>query len=126
MPPGSDAGRVPADLVDHAIDLASRRQRVPGVDTAFLETARSVLRHLVRRTHLQEAMRAVTVPVLLLQGDRDRLVPLAAAQQAAADHPHWELQVARGVGHVPMLEAPEWFLATYRDWGERPGSAVLG
>ena len=121
-----DPGRVPADLVDHAIELATRRQRVPGIDTAFLEAARSVLRHLVRRTHLQEAMRAVTVPVLLLQGDRDRLVPLAAAQRAAADHPHWELHVAEGVGHVPMLEAPEWFLATYRGWSERVGPAVLG
>jgi pimeloyl-ACP methyl ester carboxylesterase len=112
----ADSSRVAPELVGHAVELAARRQRAHGVDSAFLDAARSVLLHLVRRVHLQEAMRSVSVPVLLLQGDRDRLVPLAAAQRAARDHPHWELRVAEGVGHVPMLEAPEWTLQTYREW----------
>ena len=116
-----DPSRVPADVVEHSVELATRRQRVEGIDSAFLDAARSVMRHLLRPTRLQDAMRRVSVPVLLLQGDRDRLVPLAAAERAAADHPDWELRVAEDIGHVPMLEAPGWFLDTYRDWSERTG-----
>ncbi len=116
-----DPSRVPAEVVEHSVDLATRRRHVPGVDSAFLDAARSVMLHLVRRTQLQAAMRAVTVPVLLLQGDHDRLVPLAAAHRAATDHPEWELHIAEGVGHVPMLEVPQWFVDTYRDWSGRAG-----
>jgi pimeloyl-ACP methyl ester carboxylesterase len=115
----ADPGRVDPELVDRLVELADRRQHVRGIDAAFLDAARSLLLHLVRRVHLEEAMRSVSVPVLLLQGDRDRLVPAATAVQTAATHPDWELHVAEGVGHVPMLEAPEWFLATYRDWRAR-------
>jgi pimeloyl-ACP methyl ester carboxylesterase len=114
-----DPARVPPELVGQLVELAERRQHVRGIDSAFLDSARSVLLHLVRRVHLQEAMRSVSVPVLLLQGDRDRLVPVAAARQAARAHPEWELHIAEGVGHVPMLEVPDWFLATYRDWRAR-------
>lgn len=116
-----DSRRVPVDVVEHSVGLATRRQQVRGVDSAFLDAARSVMRHLLRPTRLQEAMRRISVPVLLLQGDRDRLVPLAAAHRAATEHPDWELRVAEDVGHVPMLEAPDWFLDTYRDWSERTG-----
>jgi pimeloyl-ACP methyl ester carboxylesterase len=116
-----DPGRVPDDVVERAVELATRRQHVDGIDSAFLDAARSVMLHLARRTRLQAAMREVSVPVLLLQGDRDRLVPLEAAHQAARDNPDWELHVAEGVGHVPMLEAPQWFLDTYRDWAARTG-----
>lgn len=116
-----EPARVSPELVEQLVELADRRQRVRGIDAAFLDAARSLLLHLVRRVHLQEAMRSVSVPVLLLQGDRDRLVPVAAAHQAARAHPEWELHVAEDVGHVPMLEVPDWFLATYRDWRARVG-----
>ncbi len=121
-----DTTRVDPDVVDRAVRLAERRQRVPGVDAAFLDAARSVLLHLVWHGPLREAMRAVDVPVLLLQGDRDRLVPVQAARQAARENPAWELHVAEDVGHVPQLEVPGWTVETYRRWSRPLHLSVKG
>jgi pimeloyl-ACP methyl ester carboxylesterase len=61
-------------------------------------------------------LRNITVPVLLLHGDKDRLVPIAAARAAAAANQHWRFAVAHGVGHVPQLEVPDWTLDQILDW----------
>ena len=113
-----DTGRVPSDLIERQVALATRRQTVPGVDGAYIDAARSVMRHLVRRTQILDAMRAIEVPVLLLQGDRDRLVPVEAAHAAAAAHPQWDVRIAEGVGHVPQMEAPQWTAQQVREWAD--------
>jgi pimeloyl-ACP methyl ester carboxylesterase len=71
---------------------------------------------LARRGKVRAMLRAIRVPVLLLHGDRDRLVPISAARSAASDNPHWRFAVAPGIGHVPQLEAPEWTLRQIRGW----------
>lgn len=114
-----DAARVPADVVERSVEVTTRRRHVRGIDSAFLDSARSVMLHLVRRDGLLAAMRSVDVPVLLLQGDQDRLVSVDAARMASRAHPHWEVQIAPGIGHVPQLEAPEWTVDAYRRWSQR-------
>jgi pimeloyl-ACP methyl ester carboxylesterase len=52
-------------------------------------------------------MAAVTAPVLMIQGDQDRLVPVSAARDVAARHPGWRYVELEGVGHVPQLQVPE-------------------
>ncbi len=111
-----DVSRVPEDVIEDLVALASTRQGLPGLDSAFLDAARSVLVHLVRRDRFQAHMRAIEAPVLLMQGDQDRLVPVAAAHHASKRHPEWELRIIEGVGHVPQLEDPQWTIDTYRAW----------
>jgi pimeloyl-ACP methyl ester carboxylesterase len=48
----------------------------------------------------------VRCPAVILQGARDRLVPVAAARRLHAALPHSELVVLPGVGHCPQLDAP--------------------
>ncbi len=48
------------------------------------KSCRSRARVLGRRRRYAELMRAIQVPVLLLHGEKDRHVPLAAARAAAA------------------------------------------
>jgi len=43
---------------------------------------------------------------VILQGARDRLVPVAAARRLHAALPHSTLVVLPGVGHCPQLDAP--------------------
>ena len=54
--------------------------------------------------------------MLLLHGDEDRLVPVAAARAAAKANPAWRFEVAEDVGHVPQLEVPEWTAGHILDW----------
>ena len=61
-------------------------------------------------------MRKVRAPVLLLHGEKDRLVSVHSAREAAARNPGWRLEVLPDVGHVPQLEAPEAVADLMLDW----------
>ncbi len=63
------------------------------------------------RTCYLDRLGEVRCPVLLLHGDRDRLVPLVHAEEAARRIPHAELVVLRGCGHWPPRERPAEVLA---------------
>ncbi|MGY1615585.1 alpha/beta fold hydrolase [Geodermatophilus sp. SYSU D00691] len=104
---GVDPDAVPAELVDRSVTLLEERQDVEGMDRAFLAAARSLLGILLDPRAYRGAMAAITAPVLLVQGDRDRLVPVSAARAVAAEHPHWRYVELAGVGHVPQLQVPE-------------------
>ncbi|HRP47158.1 MAG TPA: alpha/beta hydrolase, partial [Trueperaceae bacterium] len=54
---------------------------------------------------------AVTVPVTVLHGGKDLLVPAAAAAATADAYPNATLITWEDVGHSPPLEAP----AAFRD-----------
>ena len=47
----------------------------------------------------------ITVPVLVLHGERDRMVPAAHGQWLAACCPGAELRIAPGAGHITVLDA---------------------
>src|SRR3954447_6734111 len=86
---GIDPDTVPERLIDRSVALVEQRQDVAGMDRAFLTAARSLLLLLIDPRLLYRAMAAIRVPVLLVQGAQDRLVPVAAAREAARRHPDW-------------------------------------
>ncbi len=59
------------------------------------------------RTCFVDRLGELRCPVLLVHGDRDRLVPLKHAQKAAQQIPQAELVILRGCGHWPPRERPE-------------------
>ncbi len=58
-------------------------------------------------------------PTLVMHGECDRLVPLAASKLLAARIPDAELAVVPGAGHAYALEAPQESLGLLLDWRER-------
>ena len=104
---GIDPDTVPERLIDRSVSLLKQRQDVAGMDRAFLTAARSLLLLLIDPRLLYRAMAAIQVPVLLMQGTQDRLVPVAAAREAASRHPDWRYVELAGVGHVPQLQVPD-------------------
>ncbi len=111
-----DPSRVPADVVDRHIELAGKRREYSDVDSEMLSAAQSLLFVLADRRRYAAMQRSIDVPVLLLHGDRDRLVHIASARAAAAANPTWQFEVAEGVGHVPQLEVPEWTAEKVLRW----------
>lgn len=103
----ADPSRVDREAVAAHIDLAERRQGLPWGAAAFLEAARSIIRMQVPPTRTVAVIDRVRVPTLMLQGDRDRLVSLQAAESTAQRRPDWRLEVFEDVGHIPQLEVPE-------------------
>jgi pimeloyl-ACP methyl ester carboxylesterase len=68
------------------------------------------------RRRYYEMMASVRVPVLLVAGEADRLVPVAAIRQAAARNPAWETVILPGVGHTPQLEVPDAVAGVLQGW----------
>ena len=61
-------------------------------------------------------MAALRIPVLLIGGEADRLVPVAGVREAGARNPEWDTVVLADVGHTPQLEAPDAVIGTVRGW----------
>jgi pimeloyl-ACP methyl ester carboxylesterase len=76
---------------------------------------------LARRRQFAAMLRRIRGPVLLLHGDRDRLVPVGAARAAATANPTWRFHIAHNVGHAPQLEAPAWTIERIMDWLDSTG-----
>lgn len=118
----ADPSRADRAVLQAGVELSAHRRRQPGQGIAFLGAARSLLRMLRRPVAYRALMRGIDQPVLLIHGEADRLVPVAAARQAAADNPGWDVELLPGVGHTPQLEVPEQVLDLVLPWLERHGS----
>lgn len=117
----ADPARANPEVVAATVALtAYRRQHAVSSDECFLAAARSILSALGRRGGLRAAMDAVTAPVLLLHGDRDRMVPVESARIAAREHPAWTTHILPDLGHTPMLEGPELVGRLVEDWLAAP------
>ncbi len=108
--------RIPEDMNDAAVALIGARASAPGLDRAYLQAARSLLLFGARAKRYNAMMRALPMPVLLLHGEKDRLVPVAAARAAAANSPQWTFEVFPDVGHIPMMEIPNRIAAAITTW----------
>ncbi|MEU4443429.1 alpha/beta fold hydrolase [Actinosynnema sp. NPDC050801] len=112
----ADPKVVPEEMILASMSLLEQRAEVPGLDEAFLAAARSVVWTGATSRRYYTAMSRVRVPVYLMAGEKDRLVPVASAREAARRNPSWRFEVLAGVGHVPQLEVPELVAERIKDW----------
>jgi pimeloyl-ACP methyl ester carboxylesterase len=121
---GVDLEQVPAALIDQSVALVDGRQDVAAMDRAFVSAARSLLTVNADPRRYRAAMDAIGVPVLLLHGEQDRLVPVAAARDAARRHPRWRTVIWPDTGHVPQIQVPERFVDLVLGWLDTDGAAA--
>jgi pimeloyl-ACP methyl ester carboxylesterase len=114
-----DPSVLPEQVLDAAIRLAGIRRRFPEADSAFLDAARSLIRVLANPIRYRQLIARVQAPVLLIHGERDRLVPVAAARTVAAARPDWQSVLLPEIGHTPQLECPELMLDQLTGWLRR-------
>ena len=113
----ADPSRADPAMLTASVALAAERQHQEHPNAAaFLAASRSLMSVAGQRHRYWEMMASVRVPVLLIGGEADRLVPAASMRQAAARNPRWETVMLPGVGHTPQLEAPDNVIAAVRDW----------
>lgn len=109
-----DAERVPADVVRRHVEMTRTQQSDPDAVAAFVETTRSIASLMPRPDIAHRYLDAITCPVLVMHGGKDRIVPLK--QTLAATRPGWDVRVFPELGHVIQLEAPELWLSNIEDW----------
>ena len=98
------------------VELVRQRASMPWAERALVEAARSLLTFLARPKRLYNLLESITAPVLLIHGHKDRLVPLVAAHAIHKARPDWTFKDLEEIGHVPMLEVPEEFVAIVQPW----------
>jgi pimeloyl-ACP methyl ester carboxylesterase len=87
----------------------------------------SLVAALLGGRELHEAVASVTPDTLFVWGDKDALVGRMVLEHVAARRPEWRYAVMPDVGHTPMMEAPDRYIATVRAWLEgRPVGDVPG
>jgi len=112
----ADPSRLSRAIVEAHIQLTRERDALGAQNSrAFLQATRSLGLRMADPRFWARA-RQVKAPVLVVHGELDRLIPLAAARELVRRAPGWKLEVLDGVGHVPMMETPELFIRIVSDW----------
>lgn len=105
------------------LDLDATRQRDPKWFDAFdtynrTQAGRRHVKRTMNRLFSDQTksidaaeLSRIDVPVSLLWGRHDRMVPLAIGQAAANRH-GWPLHVIEAAAHAPHIETPESFTTT--------------
>jgi pimeloyl-ACP methyl ester carboxylesterase len=122
-----DRGPIPVEaLFPHDEDgvrrlVATVRHKAPGIPSfvardilAFRLREDWVIRRTVLSMHrgrdwLNGTLGRADMPVLVIWGRQDRLIPVAYGRALAAEFPRAHLVVLDGCGHVPMADCPEAF-----------------
>jgi pimeloyl-ACP methyl ester carboxylesterase len=100
--------RPSADIAEVARGYASLAER--DRRAAFLATLRGVVGTRGQRVHAGDRLYlAEDMPVLIIWGERDPILPVAHARGAHELIPRSRLEIFEGVGHLPQIEAPARF-----------------
>ena len=84
----------------------------PDRRSAFLATLRSVIHTGGQRVHAGDRLYlAAGMPVLIIWGARDPIIPSHHGENAHEAIPGSRLELFDGVGHLPQIEAPGRFIA---------------
>ncbi|MHB8657399.1 MAG: alpha/beta fold hydrolase [Solirubrobacteraceae bacterium] len=111
-------GRVDPRIVATFTSHVRRRSRV----ASYLDIAHRLLPEL--RSPFDFAR--VSLPVLLVWGDRDRLVFHRGADRVLSAVPGSRLEVLPGIGHCPQVEAPERLVELLLGFDEEAALAAPG
>ena len=102
--------RPTADIAEVARGYASLAD--PGRRAAFLATLRSVIGVGGQRVYAGDRLYlAEGMPVLIMWGARDPIIPVRHGEHAHQAIPGSRLEIFNRVGHLPQLEAPGRFVA---------------
>ena len=105
-------------LLDASFLTAMREiHAAEGYPNAYLSTVRSLATSDAYRVDaLLDRLAATRLPVLLIWGEGDRLLPVARARDALRRLPGARLEVIAGAGHAPQSERPDEFNRALEDF----------
>ena len=66
-----------------------------------------ILKNIRKDIPIEARFSALQTPALIVTGDQDRVVPPGSVHTLAGVFVHSQIKVMPGVGHLPMVEAPE-------------------
>lgn len=92
------------------LDEQTRLIQLPGFMEAVIASMRSDLTYGMQRILLLDRLPELSMPVHLIWGERDRVLPVSQAREAVRRLSHGSLTVIPYAGHLPQVERPGEFL----------------
>ena len=77
---------------------------LPGSSHALIKTAEQIIPSDIEK--ISEQYKSIRIPVLLIWGERDKIVPLDVGKKLFANIPNSKLIVIPNCGHAPQEECP--------------------
>ncbi|MHB9034240.1 MAG: alpha/beta fold hydrolase [Anaerolineae bacterium] len=97
-----DPARIPADFTERY----GKAQNVHDWDVNMWESTRAL-----HYANPETLLAGLDMPVLVITGDDDRVVPIRDARRLAQAIPHASLQIIADCGHLPQQECPDAFIS---------------
>jgi pimeloyl-ACP methyl ester carboxylesterase len=106
----------PSAIEPAVVETFCRHHSDRATVAAYLATARRLVRELRAPFELDR----ISNRVLLVWGDRDRLVFHRGADQILDAVPGARLELLEGIGHCPQVEVPERFTKLLLEFSDQP------
>ncbi len=104
--------RAPNEWIDEQQSLALQ----PGVMQAWGASLRLVVGPAGQQEVMLDQLGRLSMPTLLVWGERDGVVPHCHARHALERLPHGRIHLIADCGHLPQVEQPEEFSRAVRDF----------
>jgi pimeloyl-ACP methyl ester carboxylesterase len=103
-------------VLERGIDDMYAARNAPGADDAVKAIAASAFTRYGQNLVLVGRLCELEIPVLIIWGEHDRVIPATHAVAAVTALPAAWLEIMEGVGHVPQVEAAPAFSAIVNRW----------
>jgi pyruvate dehydrogenase E2 component (dihydrolipoamide acetyltransferase) len=103
-------------VLERGIDEMYAARNAPGADDAVKAIAASAFTRHGQNLVLADRLGELEVPLLVIWGELDRVIPSTHAVAVLTALPTAWLEIMEGVGHVPHLEAAPAFAAIVNRW----------
>ena len=101
-----------------ALEIAELRRSQPWATTSLINATRSIAPWVMRRKRYAKMIHRIPHPALIVHGTRDDVVQVDTTRWLAKERPDWTVAYMKGLGHIPMIEAPERFMQIFNTWAD--------
>lgn len=106
----------PKFILERGVDDMHASRSAPGADIAVKAAAASAFSREGQQTVYLDRLGELNIPVLVLWGELDRVIPARHAVAAAQARPSAWMEILEGVGHVPQVESARAFSSVVDRW----------
>jgi pimeloyl-ACP methyl ester carboxylesterase len=103
-------------ILERGIDDMDANRRAPGADQAMKAIATKAFSREGQRVVFLDRLSELEQPVLLIWGERDRVIPASHAVAASQALPAAWLEIVSGIGHAPQVESAPTFSRIVSRW----------
>ncbi len=92
-------------ITEEMVNIYAYYSGLEGSHNALITTAKQIIPDDI--TWIVQQYKEIKIPVLVIWGERDEIIPLSNGQRLARDIPYARLESISNCGHIPHEECPE-------------------